>query len=398
MDSASNLLSRAVGCMVGAAVGDALGALLEWELGPVHDSKIQWALGLPPGGPHHLASGQITDDTEQHLCLAKGLVEGKGFFNLDKIAREYSRWRWGGQPGNTRVQPFDVGKASGNAFGSCSSFEPCYFFPECRNGDQCYFSHRVIQEDNVPWAKTMLDAAATHNAQTKSNGSLMRSMPLAVWCHKLNPSQIATCVKMDSSLSHPNSSCVDATCAYIIACAHIIRTNNRKEAVQIASQWVSANACQDVQTWMNEALLTDNFIPFRCDVLDDGSPTTDGAIAFIRWAFANAFRKLKNWSGVDVLNENMWIESIKEIMIGGGDTDTNAAICGGILGASGIELIPKGLIEKVLGCKTENNLADPGFGRPDFLSAKHLTNYAQELVKLAPSSQEFDQRLSTMNK
>ena len=40
-------LERALGCMVGAAAGDAAGALLEWEgaVRPVTAAQVGWALG-----------------------------------------------------------------------------------------------------------------------------------------------------------------------------------------------------------------------------------------------------------------------------------------------------------------------------------------------------------------
>ena len=73
----TSVVNRAKGCMLGAAVGDAVGAFLEWKWAPVPESEIKEALALKGGGPHLLAPGQVTDDTEQALCLAAGLIEVK---------------------------------------------------------------------------------------------------------------------------------------------------------------------------------------------------------------------------------------------------------------------------------------------------------------------------------
>ncbi len=56
-------IRRALGCLLGVAVDDAAGAMLEWESFPVDTKKIEWALGLPGAGPHSCSTGQITDDT-----------------------------------------------------------------------------------------------------------------------------------------------------------------------------------------------------------------------------------------------------------------------------------------------------------------------------------------------
>ena len=61
---------RAVGAMLGLAVGDALGAAIEFT------PKPRFALldGLRDGGPHHLKRGQWTDDTAMALALADSLL------------------------------------------------------------------------------------------------------------------------------------------------------------------------------------------------------------------------------------------------------------------------------------------------------------------------------------
>ncbi len=64
---------------------------------------------------------------------------------------------------------------------------------------------------------------------------------------------------------------------------------------------------------------------------------------------------------------------MNDILLRGGDTDTNAAIVGGLLGAKGINQIPEEWIVKVM-------MFDPtGFikyknirKRPEFLSPKHF--------------------------
>ena len=78
---------RYLGCLVGLAVGDALGTTLEFRrpgtFTPIDD--------MISGGPFHLIPGQWTDDTSIALCLAESLIECRGFDPADQI-RRYVRW------------------------------------------------------------------------------------------------------------------------------------------------------------------------------------------------------------------------------------------------------------------------------------------------------------------
>eukprot|EP01006_Ploeotia_vitrea_P027063 TRINITY_DN59945_c0_g1_i1.p1 TRINITY_DN59945_c0_g1~~TRINITY_DN59945_c0_g1_i1.p1 ORF type:complete len:393 (-),score=20.50 TRINITY_DN59945_c0_g1_i1:93-1229(-) len=369
---------RALGCMLGAAVGDAAGAVLEWQ----HPSNItpavvDSALAFPGAGPHSLAPGQITDDTEQHLCLATGLCNGNGNFSLNKIAREYSRWVTGGQPGNSAVAPFDVGKACGNAFQSCSKFESCYLQPpDCPYGSQCWYRHGGAATDSPPWGNTMTTAARDHNGKTKSNGALMRCMPLAVWGHKLPLEDLVAAVRLECGLSHPSPECVDCECVYVIVAAQLVHGTSVSDSINCGTKWATENACQNVQNWLAEAA-SDKPLKFRCDTLDDGTPSADSAIAFIRWAFTNAFRQL--------FRNHTWVEALRETLHGGGDTDTNAAIAAGLVGARwGAENIPEPMKAAVLQCDTAKNLADPGTPRPAFLHPRAIPELCRRLLELAP--------------
>src|SRR5512143_3634686 len=70
-----DLLSRYRGCLLGLAVGDALGTTLEFSP-PGTFTPIEDMIG---GGPFHLKPGQWTDDTSMALCLATSLIERHGF-------------------------------------------------------------------------------------------------------------------------------------------------------------------------------------------------------------------------------------------------------------------------------------------------------------------------------
>ena len=69
------------GCLLGLAVGDAVGTTLEFKspgsFKPIHD--------MVGGGPFRLKPGEWTDDTSMALCLATSLLEKKKFDPQDQM-------------------------------------------------------------------------------------------------------------------------------------------------------------------------------------------------------------------------------------------------------------------------------------------------------------------------
>ena len=71
------------GCLLGLAVGDALGTTLEFKP-PGSFEPIDDMVG---GGPFGLKPGQWTDDTSMALCLVTSLLECGGFDATDQMQR-----------------------------------------------------------------------------------------------------------------------------------------------------------------------------------------------------------------------------------------------------------------------------------------------------------------------
>ena len=86
------------GCLLGLAVGDALGTTLEFNA-PGTFEPIDEMVG---GGPFNLQPGQWTDDTSMALCLATSLIEQGRFHATDQMQR-YVRW-W--REARRRVHPW----------------------------------------------------------------------------------------------------------------------------------------------------------------------------------------------------------------------------------------------------------------------------------------------------
>lgn len=98
-----NRQSAAKGCLLGLAIGDALGTTLEFAPRDSYTALTD----MIGGGPFKLEAGQWTDDTSMALCLADSLLACHRHDPLDQLAR-YQRWYRQGENSVTGYC-FDIG-------------------------------------------------------------------------------------------------------------------------------------------------------------------------------------------------------------------------------------------------------------------------------------------------
>ncbi|MBX3010628.1 MAG: ADP-ribosylglycohydrolase family protein [Caldilineaceae bacterium] len=323
MMGVQSLADAALGALLGACVGDAAGAVLEFMDQPLTSEQVQRALTMPGGGVWGVAPGQITDDGELMLCLAQALASS-ATFDLEAIARCYAAW--------IASPPFDIGMTTSRSLGAGRA-EPSY-------------------------AATMTQAAARFCLESKSNGSLMRAAPLGVWGHARPVAELADYARQDSCLSHPNPSCWQAVVCYVIAIAHLLNhRGDRHGAFRAAQAWARTAANTEVQGWLADAA-QNLLLPY------------EPQIGFVRIGFTHAFRHLL--LGTD------YVAAVRETLAGGGDTDTNACIVGGLIGAAdGAASIPLAWRTAVLTCDTQQ-----GRARPAFLHPQQISDLVDNMLKL----------------
>jgi ADP-ribosyl-[dinitrogen reductase] hydrolase len=137
------VLDRGLGCLLGLAVGDALGTTLEFEERdsfPRHTEMIG-------AGPFRLKPGQWTDDTAMALALGESLSASGGLDELDLMTR-FLAWRDTGQYSCTG-KCFDIGGATNAAL--------------------------------TRFSRTGNPQAGSDDETTAGNGSLMRLAPVALF-------------------------------------------------------------------------------------------------------------------------------------------------------------------------------------------------------------------------
>ncbi|MBE9042114.1 ADP-ribosylglycohydrolase family protein, partial [Oscillatoriales cyanobacterium LEGE 11467] len=215
-----NLHDAAMGGFLGALVGDAAGATLEFLGRKPTPEDVTWAMGMPGGGVWNVAPGQITDDGELTLCLAQGLAV-KEPFDLEAIACNYTRW--------IDSNPFDIGNTTAYSLGA----------------------YRESQWQNLltrrGYAGVMRQAASDRCIASKANGSLMRISPLGIWGHRFDDEKLADFARQDARLSHPNPSCGDAAACYTIAMASLMRKpGDREAAFTAAKTWLTSQTAPNL--------------------------------------------------------------------------------------------------------------------------------------------------------
>jgi ADP-ribosylglycohydrolase len=168
------VVSRAQGCLLGQLAGDALGSLVEFRTAESIRHEYQnGARELVNGGTWNTIAGQITDDGELALALARTLVR-TGRYDAEQTRRAYVYW--------LDSNPFDCGMTVSSGLRG----EP--------------------------------------NSDSQANGALMRVSPLGIFGATHDLHDVAEWAKQDAALTHPNPICLEANALFAMAIAHAVRT------------------------------------------------------------------------------------------------------------------------------------------------------------------------------
>jgi ADP-ribosylglycohydrolase len=169
---------RRRGAILGLAIGDALGAAVEFQ--PA--GSFPEVTGFRAGGPHGLEPGEWTDDTSMALALADSIAE-VGWDLTDQAERYVAWWTRGTYSVNGRV--FDIGITTVRAL-------------------------QRFRETGDPWT------SGDPSPRASGNGSIMRLAPVPVAYVRFFPGQLDLLVDRlveSSRPTHASPQCLSA-CAY----------------------------------------------------------------------------------------------------------------------------------------------------------------------------------------
>lgn len=279
------VLNKFKGCLIGLAVGDAIGTTIEFE----ERGSFEPLTDMVGGGPFDLEPGQWTDDTSMALCLAHSLINKKGFDATDQMNR-YCNWYNYGYMSSTG-ECFDIGHTTITALRKF-----------------------LMTKDPI--------AGSTH-PRSAGNGSIMRLAPIPLF--------YASNIKDLIYYSGESSKTTHAACESV-------------ESAQLFATQIQAALSGKSKA---EILSDDRFDPIEIKVIEiqhqkyinksineiQGTGYVIDSLEAALWCF----NKSKSFEETVLMAANL-----------GDDADTTAAVAGQIAGAYyGYDNIPKKWLDKL---------------------------------------------------
>jgi ADP-ribosyl-[dinitrogen reductase] hydrolase len=274
---------RALGAVIGSAVGDALGAPFEFRAAGEYRRRfpapVLGGIGeMTGGGGYGWAPGEFTDDTQMAIVQARSLLACGGIDGADLFAR-FREWA---------ASANDVGVQTGSVLGS-----------------------------SLGWA----EAAASHYRsspyRSAGNGGLMRATPAAVHFATTDRATSMDAARALAGVTHGDPAAQWGAALYHAMLHSALRGADPFVALEAAV----AQLPDDQERFV--ALLAPDWTP-SATTLSNGTVWT--CLAQAVWA---------------VRTTSTFEDALVAAIDLGGDTDTVAAVAGGLAGAvHGIQAIP----------------------------------------------------------
>lgn len=284
---------RCRGALIGLAVGDALGAAVEFK----PRGSFEPVTGYRAGGPHRLAAGEWTDDTSMALALADSLAH-VGWDLNDQADRYLQWWTQGKYSVNERC--FDIGGTTQTALTQFLA-----------SGD----------------ARTSGDRAE----RSSGNGSIMRLAPVPIRFMHLYPERLDDFAELaeESSLpTHASEQCLSA-CRYLATVVAALIQGEDREVV-LSPSWNSLERLRQIKTLhpLIDEIAHGSFRKKNVSAIR-GSGWVVSSLEAALWAFHDA---------------SSFEEAVLSAVNLGDDADTTGAVCGQLAGAYwGESQIPESL-------------------------------------------------------
>lgn len=290
------MLDRLRGALIGLAVGDALGAAVEFQ----RPGGFALVTGYRGGGPHALNAGEWTDDTSMALALADSMACVG--WDLNDQARRYVEW-WKTGKYSVNGRCFDIGITTRSAL-----------------------SKFLAREDAL--------ISGDPSERASGNGSIMRLAPVPIRYADLYPDNIEELSRLadESSLpTHASEQCRSA-CRYLATVlAALIHGEDR--ATVLSPAWKPLKTLNAIKP-LHPLIQTVAQGSYRDTADIVGSGWVVKSLEAALWAFHDA---------------DDFEDAVSRAVNLGDDADTTGAICGQLAGAywgeSGIsESLRKGLV------------------------------------------------------
>ncbi|MBV5319004.1 MAG: ADP-ribosylglycohydrolase family protein [Desulfobulbaceae bacterium] len=296
-------MMRYQGCLIGLAVGDAVGTTVEFKT-PGSFPPVKDMVG---GGPFGLKPGEWTDDTSMALCLAESLINCHSFNAKDQMDRFLMWWEDGYLSSNGNC--FDIGGTVSQAL-------------------------RKYQETGDP-------IAGSTDVRSAGNGSLMRLAAVPLF-FAAEPELAISMSAQSSMTTHGTLSCLDACRYFGGLIVGAVQGVSKEELLSpsytpVAGLWNLEPLCPEIDEIANGSFKRKEPPQIK------GSGYVVDSLESALWAF----QKSSTFKDGCLLAVNL-----------GNDADTTAAIYGQLAGAYyGIDGIPIEWREKLAHYKLIGDMA-----------------------------------------
>lgn len=283
---------RFAGCLVGQAIGDALGMPFEGLSAQTIQAHHQTVTEFLPGDD--LEAGQYTDDTKMMLCIAESMVENGGV-NPEDVARRFMAW-------------FDSGDLRGI-------------------GMTCLEAISNLK-GGVSWRES-----GKKGEWAAGNGTAMRIGPVGL-IDCLDLELLGEDCWATSVITHNNAEAVAGATAVAYIIAALLRGARSPESLLTETADFVGDC--EVSRRLQKARL----------LLEQDTPTAEalaqlGTSGYVVETVASALYCF-------LKTPHDFLSTCTSAVVAGGDTDTIAAIAGAISGAyNGIHKLPPHLVDQV---------------------------------------------------
>jgi ADP-ribosylglycohydrolase/fructose-1,6-bisphosphatase/inositol monophosphatase family enzyme len=198
------------------------------------------------------------------------------------------------------------------------------------------------------------------NRESQANGALMRIAPLGLLGAGLPPERRIEWARADGALTHPHPICLQANALFARGIAWAVaEAPSPEELYAFLLKEVRPGGCApDLEGTLREASR-----PVQPE------PEEDVHAGWVLVALRNALWQLLHAPSLE--------EALVDTVGRGGDTDTNGAVCGALLGAvRGREAVPTRWTRKILSCR-------PLAGAPEVLRPRPIRYWPVDALILA---------------
>ena len=282
---------------IGFAIGDALGVPVEFETREwLRENPVQGMLG---NMRYNQPPGTWSDDSSMVFCIAESLCRG---YNLEDIALQYSRWKnerfW-----TPRGRVFDIGIQTNKAI---------------ERIDRCL--EMGIRIKPIPEQEV--------NEKENGNGSLMRILPLAFYLKNRPSEEAYRIIREVSALTHSHARAVIGCFIYVRFIMNLLEGQDKNQAYSTLQNFIP-DFCRETAT----SCEYEYYSRILFENIADFPESTIRSSAYVLHTLEACF-----WC---VIRNHNFSDTVLQAVNLGEDTDTVAALAGGLAGMIyGREQIP----------------------------------------------------------